>query len=167
MAKKNKIAAPSVVDEPVVIEPVKKSKKAVVPAEPVKKGKAVAAAKPAAKKKTTETLSTAWLAEQVNLACGTKYDPAQLRILLRKLTKDGVVERGEGRYEFTGVEDPRVVAVIAAVKDGSADEAKKARLADLKAKREAAKAAAPAKGKKGKKAAPVVEDDEEIDLDEV
>lgn len=139
-------------------------------AAPTPEPKAPAAgAKPAQ----TEVKGSGWLADQVNAACGTSFDAYNIRILLRKLTKDGVIERGEGRYAFTGPKDPTVLAVIKAVKSGAADKAKQERLDELKAKRTAkAEAAAPPAAKATRtrrtpKAAPAEESDDDLDIDEI
>lgn len=80
----------------------------------------------------TETKDINWLTEQVNDKCGTELAARDIRIVIRKLVKDGTIERGEGRYAFTGLKDDRVLAVIKAVKSGATDEAKKERLSNLK-----------------------------------
>ena len=109
----------------------------------------------------TETKDINWLTEQVNDKCGTELAARDIRIVIRKLVKDGTIERGEGRYAFTGLKDDRVVAVIKAVKSGATDEAKKERLSSLK-KSKAADDEAPAKpSRKRKAAAAEPEDDEE------
>jgi hypothetical protein len=140
----------------------------------------------------TEVRGTAWLAEYINDQLGTEVDGYKVRILLRQLTKEGVIEREEGRYNFTGPKDPQVVAVLRAVKSGKLEKANSARLDDLKAKRAAKKTAAvedeeettPARKARArsrtaaaaKKAAPSrtrrakaapVEDDEDLDIDEI
>ena len=109
----------------------------------------------------TETKDINWLTEQVNDKCGTELAARDIRIVIRKLVKDGTIERGEGRYAFTGLKDDRVLAVIKAVKSGATDEAKKERLSNLK-KSKAADDEAPAKpGRKRKAAAAEPEAEEE------
>lgn len=98
---------------------------------------------------------TEWLAEHVNDATGKSYDGYSIRILLRKLVQEDEIDRGEGRWNFTGPKDPAVRAVLAAVKSGKADDVKKERLESLKKK-----TAKPAT-KTRAKAAPVVEDEDE------
>lgn len=88
---------------------------------------------PAEKAAKPEVLGTTWLADHVNEATGSEYDGYAIRILLRQLVKDEVIERGDGRYSFSGPKDKTVVAVVKAVKDGSAEKAKAERLAKLKA----------------------------------
>lgn len=111
----------------------------------------------------TETKDINWLTEQVNDKCGTELAARDIRIVIRKLVKDGTIERGEGRYAFTGLKDDRVLAVIKAVKSGATDEAKKERLSNLK-KSKAADDEAPAKPARKRKAAaaePEAEEEEE------
>lgn len=106
---------------------------------------------------------TAWLAETVNEKCGTSYTSYQLRVLLRKLTKDGVIERGEGRYSFKGVSDPAVKEVIKAVKSGALDEDRKKGTEKAKAKSTKKRAAKKAKPEPVDEA----DDDEDDDIDEL
>ena len=74
--------------------------------------KAAAPAKPA-----KETLGTAWLREHVSDVLGTDVESTKLRIVLRKLIKDGTIESPkDGRYVFTGPRDPNVKAVLAALR---------------------------------------------------
>lgn len=96
------------------------------------------ATKPAADSK-----GTAWLTEVVNKNLGTSYTSYQIRILIRKLVKAGTIERGEGRYEFTGLKDPRVVAIVKAAKAGGVKEATAEKVdgAKTSARRSRAKAA--------------------------
>jgi predicted transcriptional regulator len=128
-----------------------------------------AKAKPAKVSAPKIEFGTKELAEHVNKEAGTSYDAYNLRILLRKLTKDGVLERveseGRSRYSFTGPTDPQVVAIVAAVKDGAADKAKQERLDKLKADRATKKAATPKKGKAAKTAEVEPEADEEDDFE--
>lgn len=104
---------------------------------------------------TTETWGTSQLAEYVNSQTGSDYDGYGIRILLRQLAKDNTIERGEGRYAFSGPKDKTVVAVVKAVKSGAAEKAKQGRLDELKAKRaqKAATEEAPAKPARGRKTA--------------
>ena len=122
--------------------------------------------KKAAPKRPEIAFGTKELADHVNEATGSSYDAYQLRILLRKLAKEGVIERddssGRARYSFTGPKDPQVKAIVKAVKEGAAEKAKTERLEGLKETRKAK--AKPAKAKKAPKAAPV-EEVEEDDLD--
>jgi len=114
---------------------------------------------------------SAWLASHVNEETGSSYDAYNLRILLRKLTKDGVLTReesaGRARYSFTGPEDPQVVAIVAAVKDGAAEKAKQERLDGLKEQRKTKKAAAPKKSKKAPVEVEEVEEEDDFDVEEI
>lgn len=108
-----------------------------------------APAKKAPAKAEKEVLGTAWLKEHVNDTLGTSHESTKLRIILRKLIKDGTIESPkDGRYVFTGPRDPNVKAIIAALK-------------------EEAKAGPTKRGRKPKAKAAVeeVEDDEVEDLD--
>lgn len=138
-------------------------------AAPAKKAKAEAPA-PKAKAEAVE-YGSAWLVEHVNAEAGTSYTASTLRILLRKLTKEGVLDRdsegGRQRYNFPkGANDPQVKAIVKAVKSGRVEKAKEERLEDLKSKRSTSKKAAPAKGKTKKAAAPVEDDDDELEVDD-
>lgn len=119
--------------------------------------------KPAASNKVEK--GTTWLAEVIESKTGKSYSPYQLRILLRKLVKDGEIERGEGRWEFRGVTDPNVKAIIAAVKAGKMEQETKEK---TKAAKEAAKKdEVKATTKRKPEPEPVVEDDEnDEDLDD-
>jgi hypothetical protein len=82
------------------------------------------AAAPAAKAKSNgkaadkEVLGTAWLKEHVNDTLEADHESTKLRIVLRKLIKDGTIDSPkDGRYIFTGPRDPNVKAVIAALRD--------------------------------------------------
>lgn len=135
-------------------------------AAPAKKAKAAAPVKEAKPKAEAIEYGSAWLVDHVNAEAGTAYTASTLRILLRKLTKEGVLDRdsegGRQRYNFPkGANDPQVRAIVKAVKAGGAEKAKAERLEDLKSKR-STKKAAPAK--KSRKAAPVEVDEEDDDL---
>lgn len=125
-----------------------------------------------------EPKGAAWLAEHVNSTCGTSMDGYGIRILLRRLVKEGTIERGEGRYSFTGPRDPQVVAVVKAVKAGEVDKAKSERLEKLKeakatkapAKKAAPakeKAAAPARRSRAKAKPAPVEAEDDLDIDDL
>jgi hypothetical protein len=106
-----------------------------------------------------------WLAAYVTEKTGDKYDARGIRMLLRKLAKDGALERvvGEdrGRYEFSGPNDPTVKAVIKMVTSGAAKALKQEGLQAVKDKAAATKAArAAAKAKEA-------EDDEMEEAEEV
>lgn len=110
-----------------------------------------------------------WLAAHVTEVTGQAYDSRAIRMLLRKLAKDGVLDREVGetrdRYVFTGADDKIVKAVVEMVTSGAAKELKQAGLQAVKDNAAAKKAAA----KAAKEAAAEAEDDEieELDDDEV
>lgn len=122
----------------------------------------------AAAKDDKPAFGTSELAAHVSEATGKSYDGKAIRVLLRKMAKDGVIERTVGedraRYSFTGPNDPQVKAIVKAVKAGAIEAEKKAGLDRAKASKEA-KAGTKAKAKP---APAEVEDDdvEELDDDE-
>lgn len=139
---------------------------------PAAKAKAAAPAKaaPAPKAEAIE-FGSAWLVEHVNEQAGTSYSASALRILLRKLTKEGVLNRdsdGRQRYNFPkGANDPQVKAIVKAVKSGAGEKAKQERLDALKEQR-AAKKSAPAKKSRARKVVEEVEEDEDdLDVDDI
>lgn len=129
-------------------------------------------AKKAAKKapvREAVAFGTNELAAHVNAETGKSYDAYALRILLRKLAKDGVITRdestGRARYSFSGPKDPQVKAIVKAVKEGAAEKAKTERLEGLKETRKA-KAKPAAKKKTAKAAEPEVEEDD-LDVEDI
>lgn len=126
------------VEEPASKKTVKKTSKKAAPAKAEKKAEA-------------PTNGTQWLAEHVNKVLGTEYKAYDLRVMLRKLAKDGTLQREVGndrsRYDFSGPNDPVVKAVIAKLRDGDLEKEKKAKLNALK-------------DRKSKKAKASTEDDE-------
>lgn len=113
---------------------------------------------------------SAWLVDHVNTEAGTSYSASALRILLRKLTREGVLNRdseGRQRYNFPkGANDPQVKAIVKAVKSGAGEKAKQERLDALKEQR-AAKKTAPVRKTRAKKVVEEVEDDDDLDVDEI
>ena len=107
---------------------------------------------------------TQWLLEHVNEKCGTDYSQFQMRDILRKLTKKGVIEAKEkgARYDFSGEKDKTVKAVVKYVSSGDAAKDRQKELDELKEKREKK---APAK--KTKAAKPAEEDLDDEDLDDL
>lgn len=92
---------------------------------PAKKA-APAKAAPAAKEASTAK-GSAWLKEHVNEKLGTSYESTKIRQVLRKLIADETIESPkEGRYEFKGVNDPNVKAVIAHLREEAKAGPKKA-----------------------------------------
>lgn len=129
---------------------------------PVKKTAKRAAKKAAPAKEADAELGTAWLTEHVNETLGTSHTAFTLRGLLRKLAKQGKLDREVGadrsRYTFTGPNDVTVKSVIKAIKNGDLEKDKKEALDKLKEKSAAKRAA--------KKAAVEVDEDDVEDLDE-
>jgi hypothetical protein len=113
------------------------------PAKPKRTTKATAA-----KAATAPKFGSAELAAYITESTGEKYDGRGIRMLLRKLAKDGKLDRQVGeprdRYSFTGPNDPTVKQVLAMVKSGEAKAMKQAGLQAVKDKAEAKKAAAKA-----------------------
>lgn len=112
---------------------------------------------------------------------GKDVTPRDLRVLARKLAKDGsgridraIVAGNRSQYSWSGPNDPEVKALVKAFAAGEGEAEKKAKLDELKARQAEKKAAAPAKPAKktAKKAAPVEVleeedfDDEDLDLDD-
>lgn len=134
---------------------------------PAKKTAAPAKKAPAALQE-APAKGTPWLVEQINERIdGADVSPFEVRTILRKLAKDGEVERPEEgtRYSFTGLKDPAVVAVFKAIKD------KLAKVDTEPAPKPAKKAPAkkaPARKPRAKKAPesePEVVDDADTDTD--
>lgn len=94
---------------------------------PAKKAAPKAAAK-------SDVLGSAWLKEHVNETLGSEHESTKLRIVLRKLIKDGTIDSPkDGRYQFSGPKDPAVRAVIKALRDeAKAGPAKRGRKAKTK-----------------------------------
>jgi hypothetical protein len=139
------------------------------PAPKAKSSKAKPAAKATAPKQPVIAFGSAELAAHVTEATGETYDARGIRMLLRKLAKDGklprVVGEDRNRYSFTGPEDETVKAVVAMVKSGAAKELKQAGL--QKVKEDAAKKKAAAKAAKEAAEAEVEDDDmEEVEEEE-
>lgn len=112
---------------------------------------AKAATKAAAPASDRSEFDSNWLAAHVTEETGIEYDSRAVRMLLRKLAKDGQLSREIGedrsRYDFPkGANDPTVKRVIALIKSGEAKAVKQEGLETAKAS--AAKKAAPAKATK-------------------
>lgn len=97
--------------------------------------------------------------------------PRDLRTLLRKMARDGRLEReitagNRTRYSWSGPDDPEVKKILKALSAGELEQGKAEALAKLK-EQKAAKQAAKAKAeKKAAKKAAVVEDDDDLDEDD-
>lgn len=66
-----------------------------------------------------EKLNINDLVEIVEEKSGKQISAADARVHLRKLAKDGEIEKGEGRWSFAGKTDPAIKAVVALVKSGA------------------------------------------------
>lgn len=117
------------------------------------------------------TFGASDLAKLLTEKGGKKISARDLRTLLRKMARDGRIDReitpgNRTRYDWSGPNDPEVKKIIAAVTKGELEEGKREALNKLK-EQKAAKQAAKAKAEKKKaKAAPVVEDDDDEDDDD-
>lgn len=132
------------------------------------------------KKSDEVTFGASDLAKHLSEKHGKAVSARELRTLIRKMARDGqgrvnreITPGNRTRYNWSGLNDPEVQAIIAAFEGGELEADKQAKLAELKERKAAKKAAGEptgkkAKGKKGKKAEPVVEaeDDEELELDD-
>lgn len=136
---------------------------------------------PAAKKADAVTFGASDLAKYLSEQSGKTVSTRELRTLIRKMARDGsnrvnreIVPGNRSRYDWSGLNDPEVKAIIAAFNGGELEADKKAKLEELKARKAEKKAAEPAKpaAKKAtskKKAAPEpeeLEDDDELELDD-
>jgi len=132
---------------------------------PAAKKAAKPAAKPAPKVEATEAESVfgvADVAELIKVETGKVVKPRDLRVLLRKMARDGRLDReivagNRDRWVFEGPEDPEVEAIIEAYNAGELDADKKEKLDALKAKKAADRAA-----KKEAEAEESDEDDDEV-----
>lgn len=144
-----------------------------------------AEATPAKKGQQEVTFGASDLARHLSETSGKTVSARELRTLIRKMARDGsqrvnreITAGNRTRYNWSGVDDPEVQAIIKAFNDGELEADKQAKLQQLKENKAAKKAAGEPTGKKGKKskgkaskpkAEPVVEeddDDEDLDLDE-
>lgn len=164
----------------------------------------VAETKPAKKASSAQqevTFGIRDLVAHIKAETGQDTDPRGLRTLIRKMARDksGRVNReitpgNRTRYDWSGPNDPEVVAIVEAFKNGELEAEKHAKLAALKEqkaakaaakkkaaaeveeaddeeeapapRRTAAKKTTPARRRKAAPAPEVVEDDEELDLDD-
>ena len=128
------------------------------------------------------TFGASDLARHLSEKHGKVVNARELRTLIRKMARDGqgrvnreITAGNRTRYNWSGLEDPEVQAIIAAYEGGELEADKQAKLQELKERKAAKKAAGEPTGKKakgkgkGKKAAPAVEvedDDEDLELDD-
>lgn len=132
------------------------------------------------------TFGASDLARHLSEQSGKTVTARELRTLIRKMARDGsgrvtreITAGNRTRYNWSGVDDPEVQAIIAAYNGGELEADKQAKLQQLKEQKAAKKAAGEPTGKKAKKGkgkaakaapAPVAEvdedDDEDLDLDD-
>lgn len=96
---------------------------------------------------TTEdtTFGVTGVAELIKQRTGNVVKTRDLRILLRKLARDGRLDReivagNRAKWEFDGPEDPRVETIIEAFENGELEADKKEKLDALKARKAQQKA---------------------------
>lgn len=150
-------------DEEEVPQPPKKKKAAATAAEPAKKK--------VAKKAEPELWGVRQLMDLIKAKYDKEYGPREVRTLLRKLAREGKLEReiipgNKVRWGWTGPDDPEVALILKSVKGGSIEAAKKAALDKMKndkAARDAAAAKTVDKAKKKKTPVVVEEEDDEDD----
>jgi hypothetical protein len=123
------------------------------------------------------TFGASDLAKHLSEKSGKAVSARELRTLIRKMARDGskrvnreIVPGNRSRYNWSGLDDPEVKAIIAAFEGGELEADKKEKLDALKARKAEKKAAKDKadkgkKGKKGKKSEPVATDDDDEDLE--
>lgn len=126
------------------------------------------------------TFGASDLARHLSETSGKTVSARELRTLIRKMARDGsgrvnreITAGNRTRYNWSGVDDPEVQQIIAAFNSGELEADKQAKLQALKEQKAAKKAAGEPTGKKSKKgkkatkkAEPVVEEDDDLDLDD-
>lgn len=122
--------------------------------------------KPAKKGATAVTFGVADLAAHLSEKHNKKITTRELRMLIRKLARDGRVDReiipgNRSRYDWSGLNDPEVKRIIKAYEAGELEADKQEKLAELKKRGEAKRAA-----KKAAAAAAAEEEDEDDDVED-
>lgn len=124
------------------------------------------------------TFGASDLARHLSEKSGKTVSARELRTLIRKMARDGsgrvtreIIQGNRSRYNWSGVDDPEVQAIVAAFEGGELEADKKAKLDALKARKAEKKATGEPVTKKSKKAkkaapAPVEEDDEDLDFED-
>jgi hypothetical protein len=150
-------------EEPEAPAPKTKARKAAAP-------KADGEESPKAKRAPAIEFGSPWLAAHVTEVTGDTYDARAIRMLLRKLAKDGKLDREVGetreRYQFTGPQDTTVKLVVEMVKSGAAKELKQAGLQAVKDQAAAKKAAAAAAKAAAAEAEEMEDDEDDEDVEE-
>lgn len=121
------------------------------------------AAKPAKAEAEEKPFGVSDIAEIIKVRTGKAVKPRDLRILLRKMARDGRLDReivagNREPWVWSGPEDPEVDKILEAYEGGELDADKKEKLEALKARKAEQRAA--------KKAAEAEEDEEESDEEE-
>lgn len=111
------------------------------------------------------TFGVADLAAHLSEKHNKKITTRELRMLIRKLARDGRVDReiipgNRSRYDWSGLNDPEVKRIIKAYEAGELDADKAEKLAELKKRGEAKRAA------KKAAAAKAAEEDEDDDVED-
>lgn len=124
---------------------------AVAKKNPVKKQTAAKpAAKPAPEATAEEaTFGVSDVADLIAVRTGKTVKTRDLRTLLRKMARDGRLDReivagNRARWEFDGPTDPRVEAIVEAFESGELEADKQEKLAALKERKAEQRAAAKA-----------------------
>lgn len=127
------------------------------------------------------TFGASDLAKHLSEISGKTVSTRELRTLIRKMARDGsgrvnreITPGNRTRYDWSGINDPEVKAIIKAFSAGELEADKKAKLEELKARKAEKKAAGEPTGKKAKKSASkkkaavveVEDDEDDLDLDE-
>ena len=124
------------------------------------------------------TFGASDLAAHLTEKSGKTVSTRELRTLIRKMARDGsdrvnreIKAGNRTRYNWSGLKDPEVKAIIAAFDSGELEADKQEKLAKLKEQKAAKKAAGEPTGKKAKKAkakakAKAEDDDDELELDD-
>lgn len=113
------------------------------------------------------TFGVADLAAHLAEETGKKVTTRELRMLIRKMARDGRVDReiipgNRSRYDWSGLNDPEVKRIIKAFKAGELEADKQEKLAELKKRGEAKRA----EKAKAKAAAAAAEEDEDDDVED-
>lgn len=118
---------------------------------PVAKKQAAAKPAPKAPETTAEdaTFGVSDVADLIQVRTGKAVKTRDLRTLLRKMARDGRLDReivagNRARWEFDGPEDARVEAIVEAFESGELEADKQEKLAALKERKAEQRAAAKA-----------------------
>jgi len=143
--------------------------KAVAKKQTAAKAKTKAAAKPAPKAEASaadEIFGVADVAELIKIRTGKVVKTRDLRTLLRKMARDGRLDReiiagNRARWEFDGEDDPRVERILEAFEAGELEADKQEKLQALKERK-----AAQRKAKQEAEAEEADDEDEELEDDD-